>query len=213
MSGTHLRNSAFRILILATAVIFASREADGARVALEGLNTYTAAVSGALSRAGHVPVALTAAQVETGALLTGRFDVLVIGRNSIYLGVSALYVSRVGEYVAAGGNIVTELSGASIFFSGYASDVTPLQVTRAPQLKVFDAILHAGALNASGTPISLADRTDPVASGLSNPFSDPYGSDYFHWIESVDPSLHLVGQFTGADGWRRSPADRPCLAW
>src|ERR1041385_1900176 len=125
--------------------------AYAARVAHEGFLT-PSTVSSVLSGAGHVPVSLTAAQVEGGALMASHFDVFVIGRNTASHGASALYVAQVGAYMASGGNVVAEFTGAGMFFSGYASDVTPTSALLTPQLHVFDGLFHAGAFHQAQTP-------------------------------------------------------------
>lgn len=175
-------------------VFFAVRGAEAARVAHEGFLS-PSTVNSVLTGAGHTPVALTGAQVQSGALLTGDYDVFVIGRSS-FTG-SATYQSEVNKYIAAGGNIVTEFASAGIFFTSNSTDVRPVGIQSAPQLKLFNGVFHGGSFHQTATPIKVVDTASPVVAGLPNPFSEAGGFDFFYWVQTSDPNLHLVGNFVG----------------
>ena len=115
--GGRIGHAATLLLVLGTAV-----SAQGANVAHEGFNNPTL-VNTILSGGGHTPTALSAGQVQAGQLLVGNYDVFVISRGTSFFGASNAYVQAVGNYVAAGGNIVTEWSGVGMFFSSYAADI------------------------------------------------------------------------------------------
>jgi surface protein with Ig-like domain/dockerin type I repeat protein len=183
-------------LSLFVMLLCSGRGAEAARVAHEGFPV-PSIVNSILSAAGHTPVALTATQVQNGALLTGDYDVFVIGLNTTFKGASALYVQQVGNFIAAGGNIVTEYSSAGMFLSAYSSDVQPLTVAATPQLRLFDATYHGGSYVRTGMPINVVDTASPVVAGLPNPFSDGSATEYFYWIQTSDPHLHVVGTFVG----------------
>ena len=170
--------------------------ATAARVAHEGfLSPLT--VTSTLQGFGHQVTALTAAQVEGGALTASHFDVSVVGRYTAARPATALYVAQVGAYLAGGGNVVAEFTGADMFFSSYASDVTPLTAMATPQLKVFDGVFHAGGVHQTQTPVVVVDPRNSVALGLPSSFAEFNGETSFHWVEGLGPDVSVVGLFTG----------------
>ncbi len=198
--------------LICAVTVLAVSTAQAATVAHEGFSNPSLANT-ILADAGHVPTALTAANIEAGALTAGTFDVFVISRNTTFFGASQQYVDQVGAYVAAGGNIVTEFSGVGPFFSAYDEDIRP-GVDGTPQLGLFDATLHAGWNHGSSTPVTLLDPGHPTVAGLPNPFAEGSGTEFFYWIESNDPNLTLLAEFTsnGTPGFPPAGQDLPCLA-
>lgn len=183
-------HAAVLLLVLGTAV-----SAQGADVAHEGFSSPTL-INIILSEGGHTPTALSAEQVEAGQLLVGDFDVFVISRNTTFPGASDTYVQGVGDYIAAGGNIVTEFSGAGLLFSSYAPDIRP-PVDTTPQLGIFSGSFHAGWFHATGTPINLLDPGHPAVAGLPDPFSEGTGTEFFFWLETDDPNIQIIADFVG----------------
>jgi hypothetical protein len=183
------------LLLLAS---MCSTAVQAATVAHEGFGQ-GATVDSILSDAGHAPTELNASQVESGALLSGNepaYEVFVISRGTAFAA-STNYVNAVQAYVNAGGNIVTEWAGLTMFFSSYADDVYGGST---PQLGIFQGILHAGGYHGTNTPINILDGAHPVVQGLGNPYSDGGGTEFLWWVEDPDPALQVLGEFEGNGG-------------
>ena len=147
-----------------------------------------------------------------GIFLLGGYDVFVISRGTTFGRAPQAYVDAVGDYVAAGGNIVTEWSGGNMFFSSYAADIRP-PADQCPQLSIFDGAIHSGWSHAANTPINLLDPLHPTVAGLPNPLMEGTGTEFFFWLESADPDITILADFVG-NGSVGFPQDQdlPCLA-
>jgi hypothetical protein len=140
------------------------------------------------------------------------FDVFVISRGTTFNpGASLAYVNAVQIYLNVGGNIVTEWSGANMFFSSYAADIRrPADNT--PQLGTFQGAVHSGDSHAWDTPINIRNVVHPTVRGIANPHVEGGGTEFFFWIEGPDPKLEVVADFVG-NGARGFPLgqDLPTL--
>jgi hypothetical protein len=185
------------VSLFAAAAVAAATPGFAATVAHQGFDPHPF-VSNLLTGAGHTSTSLSAADIETGALLSGGFDVFVMSRNAVACaGPSAAYADAVHAFILAGGNVVTEWAGGPMFFTSDAPGVFCPGSTR---LGTFAGVVHAGSSRGVGSAIDITSPSHPLAAGLSDPMTDGQGTDYMYWIENPDPRLQVLGQVTGTGG-------------
>ena len=130
--------------------------------------------------------------VRQGRLIAEEFDVLIVGRVTYNnAGVDQQFLDAVSDFVEAGGGIVTEWDGLSIFFS----EIHPtwrFANQRPPQLGWFAGSVGAGHMLASNTPVTIRLPGDPVVEGLEGAIQAQGGSEYFYTIYDHDPDNMLV---------------------
>ncbi|MEN0060497.1 MAG: hypothetical protein AAGA48_00030 [Myxococcota bacterium] len=183
------------------ALALASSTASAADVAYVGVSSQVATI---LSAEGH---RVTRVTLGPGALVDpqGRptHDVLVVGRA----GTSQTSADAVAEFIAAGGHVVTEWMGSAYVFDALAPDIRfPIA-----QSGVFQGTVHAGYSLATNHPVDFTNPGHPLVRGLVNPLREQGGSEFFFWVDNLDPQLEVIATIRG-NGRRGFPVqDLPVL--
>ena len=161
-------------------------------------------VTAALQTAGYTVNAVTWSEAEAN-LDASVYPVAFVGRYATnWAQMTPGVIDALTAYSNAGGNIVTEWDGPSIFFSGY--DATYRYPTGAPTpLGWYSGTVGAGYNLTSGTPIS-QEIVDPMFNNVDDPFSAGGATEFFFTFQDVDTSqLELMATFPG-DGSANFPA-------
>jgi hypothetical protein len=147
--------------------------------------------------APHTATAVTLAQIEGGAL--AGYDVLLIGHVDGAAGNwSAAACTAVGNFLAAGGGVVTEWNGVDFLFDAQGGSIYfPMG---APQCGLFTGTVDFGTSVGIGTPIDVINPASPTMTGLSDPFSMGGGSDYMYTVSGFGAEWTVDAQFTGHGG-------------
>ncbi len=126
------------------------------------------------------------------------FDVIVIGRYATSSGaITAPFLTNLEAYSMQGGNIVTEWDGLSLLLSGYHTTYRYTASAPAP-LNWFTGTVGSGHFLASGTQITQVVTTDPVFTGVTNPFSGGTATEFFFTVHGIDPTqLQVLATFPG----------------
>jgi len=153
-----------------------------------------------LSAAGYRTRVLTYREMEDGALTSGNFDALFVGRFPNGLSDAAL--AAIEGHVLAGRGLVTEFSGAILLFSSAAPG---LRFADLPQTGWFTGSVGGGHRLGDAVPVQIVDRTSPLMQGISTPFSALSATEFFFTLYTEDPNLRTVATFRG-DGSEHFPA-------
>jgi hypothetical protein len=131
------------------------------------------------------------------ASLSG-FDVIVMGRYVMTANtITTEFRTRLDNYSRSGGNIVTEWDGLSLLFSGYHATYR-YPVTAPTPMSWFTGTVGAGYSLATGTSITQVVTTDPVFTGVANPFSGAGATEYFYTLYGIDNTqLQTLATFQG----------------
>jgi len=150
----------------------------------------------ALQNAGYTVTSVTWNNAAA-SLDASIYPVAFIGRYAVdWTSMTPENIAAIEAYSAAGGNIVTEWDGASLFFSGYdatyryaAGAVTPLAW--------YAGTVGGGYQRGTGTPITQT-IADPLFTGVTDPFSAGSATEFFFTFQNVDETqLELLATFEG----------------
>jgi hypothetical protein len=154
------------------------------RAAVVGLS---ARVTDVLRAQGLLAETLVYDAALPARLTTENFDTIVIGRYaSAWQRMTQDLREALDIFARNGGNIVTEWDGAAIFGSGY--DATYLSRANAPTpLGHHTVRIGGGQSRGNNTAVTLTAPTDPLFTGVANPFQAGGATEFFAWLDHAVP--------------------------
>jgi hypothetical protein len=145
-----------------------------------------------LTEAGFRVESLSHDALRQGALTTQRYDALILGRNWGRL--NEADANLIGDFVLAGGGVVTEFDGVVPFFSGHHATS---RFAASGQLGWFEGEVGAGQQLGRGTEVTFIDPQSPIVQGLDSPLASQNATQWFLTLHSDDPHLRTVATFQG----------------
>ncbi len=187
------------------AVVFSgtSVRASTVNVAAFTQESYTNLLNQINSTPGMTATDLSAAEIESGALLSGGYDVFLVSRN--YMGVSQAFADNVDAFVRAGKGLVTEYDGYTLLWTDNHSSLRNMVNTGSnPRLGYLEGEVGGGGSLGSGTLLT-KQMDHAVWAGLPDSFGADGGTDFFFTAYNYDPAaFNVVATFHG-DGSSEFP--------
>ncbi|MCA9715388.1 MAG: hypothetical protein KC468_11985 [Myxococcales bacterium] len=137
-----------------------------------------------------------------------QFQIILLGRYYFNwpANMSPEIYAALDAYSQAGGNIVTEYDGISVFLSGYHPTFRELNGAPAP-MGWFAGEVGSGWNLASGTPVNQTLPNDPLFDNVNDPFSAGGATQFFMTVYNQDAAqLETLATYLG-DGSQNFPAE------
>ena len=187
------------------AVVFSGTPAQGATVNVAAFTqeSYATLLDSINNTQGMTATDLSAADIESGALLSGGYDVFLLSRN--YMGVSQTFADNVDAFVRAGKGLVSEYDGYTMLWTENHSSLRNIMNTKSnPRLGYLEGEVGGGGSLGSGTLLT-KQMDHAVWAGLPDSFGADGGTDFFFTAYNYDPAaFNVVATFHG-DGSSEFP--------
>lgn len=142
---------------------------------------------------GYQADLLSASQIEAGEL--SAYNVFVYGHGSGDN--SQAFTDALQVFVDNGGGMITEWSSSAVLLSETGQNIYPTEIV---SWGVFSGIGAYGDSVGTNTPIDILNNMHPIFEGVPDGFAGQGATEFFYAPQDLDPSLHVIAEYTGHGG-------------